>query len=165
MNSSRQSDRVDSDSDIRPKRYSTRSRSSAKENYYPPSSFYPPNGSSSSSSRNYYSPSRSYKSRQNSSRSEGSGSRRTSTNTSYTNTSRSSSNSNSTNTSRKNSIVQKYMPPDFRPSKADREEREKRKQHEKECGGFDWSHGVELALVGAAAAFGIEKALSKSQKK
>lgn len=77
---------------------------------------------------------------------------------------RSGSSTTTSGNSRRGSVIQKYLPPDPRPSKADPDERERRKQHEKEHGGFDWTDGVELALAGAVTLFGIEKALSKGKK-
>ncbi|RFU73226.1 hypothetical protein TARUN_9028 [Trichoderma arundinaceum] len=62
-------------------------------------------------------------------------------------------------------VLEKFLPPDFRPSQADPEARHHRLTKEKECEGFDWTPGVVLALVGATALFSVERSLIKRQKK
>ena len=58
----------------------------------------------------------------------------------------------------------RIVPPDPRPSRADPHHRGHRKSKEKECGGFDWTQGVALVLIGATAAFSIDKTLAKKRK-
>ncbi|KAL7949862.1 hypothetical protein V8C42DRAFT_308806 [Trichoderma barbatum] len=66
---------------------------------------------------------------------------------------------------RSSSLWERVLPPDFRPSQADPEARHHRLCKEKECEGFDWTPGVVLALMGAAALFSVERSLIKRQKK
>lgn len=62
-------------------------------------------------------------------------------------------------------ILERVLPHDFRPSKADPEARLHRLQKEKECPGFDWTPGLVLGLIGAAALFNHERSLIRRQKK
>lgn len=57
------------------------------------------------------------------------------------------------------------MPPDYRPSRADPDARRERLSKEHEAGGFDWTPGFVLALMGAATLFSVEKSLVRRQKK
>lgn len=54
--------------------------------------------------------------------------------------------------------------PDPRPSRAVHHERQHRLKKEKECGAFTWIEGVELALMGAAVLFSVDRTLSKKNK-
>ncbi|PTB73002.1 hypothetical protein M440DRAFT_1404728 [Trichoderma longibrachiatum ATCC 18648] len=62
-------------------------------------------------------------------------------------------------------IWERVLPADFRPSQADPDERHRRRSKEKECEGFDWTPGVVLALLGAAALFNHERSLVRRRKK
>ncbi|KAL5089828.1 hypothetical protein Trisim1_004944 [Trichoderma cf. simile WF8] len=62
-------------------------------------------------------------------------------------------------------IWEKFVPPDYRPSRADPDARRERLSKEHEAGGFDWTPGFVLALMGAATLFSVEKSLVKRQKK
>ncbi|PTB42805.1 uncharacterized protein TrAFT101_001388 [Trichoderma asperellum] len=62
-------------------------------------------------------------------------------------------------------ILERVLPHDFRPSKADPEARIHRLQKEKECPGFDWTPGLVLGLIGAAALFNHERSLIRRQRK
>ncbi|KAL7788999.1 hypothetical protein V8C37DRAFT_225606 [Trichoderma ceciliae] len=79
--------------------------------------------------------------------------------------SRSSSRNRSKSRSKSKSILERFLPADFRPSQADPEARHHRRRKEKECEGFDWTPGVVLALIGATALFSVEKSMIKRQKK
>ncbi|PTB63996.1 hypothetical protein BBK36DRAFT_1125156 [Trichoderma citrinoviride] len=68
-------------------------------------------------------------------------------------------------TSSSGRIWERILPPDFRPSQADPDERHRRRSKEKECEGFDWTPGVVLALLGAAALFNHERSLVRRRKK
>ncbi|KAK4080463.1 hypothetical protein Trihar35433_1568 [Trichoderma harzianum] len=62
-------------------------------------------------------------------------------------------------------IWEKFVPPDYRPSRADPDARRERLSKEHEAGGFDWTPGFVLALMGAATLFSVEKSLVRRQKK
>lgn len=62
-------------------------------------------------------------------------------------------------------FLERVLPRDFRPSHADPEARLHRLQKEKDCPGFDWTPGLVLGLIGAAALFNHERSLIKRQKK
>ncbi|TFA99189.1 hypothetical protein CCMA1212_009045 [Trichoderma ghanense] len=62
-------------------------------------------------------------------------------------------------------IWERVLPADLRPSQADPDERHRRRSKEKECEGFDWTPGVVLALLGAAALFNHERSLVRRRKK
>ncbi|KAH8127305.1 hypothetical protein ACSS6W_001241 [Trichoderma asperelloides] len=62
-------------------------------------------------------------------------------------------------------FLERVLPHEFRPSKADPEARLHRLQKEKECPGFDWTPGLVLGLIGAAALFNHERSLIRRQKK
>ncbi|KAL7810390.1 hypothetical protein V8C26DRAFT_239300 [Trichoderma gracile] len=71
----------------------------------------------------------------------------------------------STGSSSNARIWERVLPPDFRPSQADPEERHRRRSKEKECEGFDWTPGIVLGLLGAAALFNHERSLVRRRKK
>ncbi|KAL7933782.1 hypothetical protein V8C35DRAFT_280629 [Trichoderma chlorosporum] len=62
-------------------------------------------------------------------------------------------------------VWEKFIPHEYRPSKADPEARHHRLSKERECEGFDWTQGWVLALIGTAALFSVEKSLVRRQKK
>lgn len=79
-------------------------------------------------------------------------------------------NSNNNHTDKKGrssslGIFERVLPRDFRPSHADPDARHHRLQKEKECPGFDWTPGLVLGLIGAAALFNHERSLIRRQKK
>ncbi|KAL7962861.1 hypothetical protein V8C34DRAFT_126537 [Trichoderma compactum] len=98
-----------------------------------------------------------------SSRKPNSRARSASNNNSYSN--RSNSNSNKTIKQHTRGIWEKFVPPDYRPSRADPDARRERLSKEHESEGFDWTPGFVLALMGAATLFSVEKSLIKRQKK
>ncbi|EGR48022.1 uncharacterized protein TRIREDRAFT_122187 [Trichoderma reesei QM6a] len=76
-------------------------------------------------------------------------------------------NSSTGNNSNSNAgrLWERVLPPDFRPSQADPDERRRRRLKEKECEGFDWTPGIVLGLLGAAALFNHERSLVRRRKK
>ncbi|KAL7915643.1 hypothetical protein GGI35DRAFT_2464 [Trichoderma velutinum] len=66
---------------------------------------------------------------------------------------------------RSRGLWEKFIPPDYRPSKADPDARRERLNKEHETEAFDWTHGFVLALMGAATLFSVEKSLVRRQKK
>ncbi|KAI9167170.1 hypothetical protein HJFPF1_03295 [Paramyrothecium foliicola] len=51
------------------------------------------------------------------------------------------------------------------PSHADPEQRSTRKSKEKECGGFDWTPGIAIALLGAMTLLDVQKSVDKREKR
>ncbi|KAL7924135.1 hypothetical protein ACQKWADRAFT_20844 [Trichoderma austrokoningii] len=62
-------------------------------------------------------------------------------------------------------FLERVLPREFRPSHADPEARLLRLQKEKDNPGFDWTPGLVLGLIGAAALFNHERSLIRRQKK
>ncbi|KAL6902798.1 hypothetical protein GGI43DRAFT_353070 [Trichoderma evansii] len=62
-------------------------------------------------------------------------------------------------------FLERVLPREYRPSHADPEARLHRLQKEKENPGFDWTPGLVLGLIGAAALFNHERSLIRRQKK
>jgi hypothetical protein len=62
-------------------------------------------------------------------------------------------------------FLERVLPREFRPSHADPEARLHRLQMEKDNPGFNWTQGLVLGLIGAAALFNHERSLIRRQKK
>ncbi|OTA01724.1 hypothetical protein A9Z42_0020480 [Trichoderma parareesei] len=80
-------------------------------------------------------------------------------------TGNSSNNNNNSNSNSNARLWERVLPPDFRPSQANPDERRRRRLKEKDCEGFDWTPGIVLGLLGAAALFNYERSLVRRRKK